>query len=35
MNVGFFLLRYDLAWPTNFYNSSHSPQSLWSLGADF
>jgi Tol biopolymer transport system component len=35
LNIGFFLLRYDLAWPTNFYSTAKSPQSLWSLGADF
>ncbi|MBD3376843.1 BamA/TamA family outer membrane protein [candidate division KSB1 bacterium] len=35
LNVGFFLLRYDLAWPTNFYSTNSSPRSLWSLGADF
>jgi len=35
MNIGFALLRYDLAWPTNFYNTSKSPRALWSLGADF
>lgn len=35
MNLGFLLLRLDLAWPTNFYRSATSPQVLWSLGADF
>jgi Tol biopolymer transport system component len=35
MNLGFFLLRWDLAWPTNFYSTAKSPMALWSLGADF
>ncbi|MBN2414052.1 PD40 domain-containing protein [candidate division KSB1 bacterium] len=34
LNVGFFLLRFDLAWPTDFYRSE-KPSVLWSLGADF
>jgi outer membrane protein assembly factor BamA len=33
--LGFFLLRMDMAWPTDFYRSADSPQYLWSLGADF
>jgi Tol biopolymer transport system component len=35
INLGFFLLRMDLAWPTDFYRSVTSPAILWSLGADF
>lgn len=35
MNLGLFLLRMDLAWPSNFYRSAPSPQVLWSMGADF
>lgn len=35
MNLGFFLLRWDLAWPTDFYRTDKSPRTLWSLGADF
>jgi len=35
MNMGFFLLRLDLAWPTDFYRTAKSPRVLWSLGADF
>ncbi len=35
INLGIFLLRMDLAWPTNFYSTAKSPQVLWSLGADF
>ena len=35
MNLGFFLLRMDLAWPTDFYRTAKSPRVLWSLGADF
>ena len=34
LNLGFLLLRFDLAWPTNFHRSASSPQVLWSLGAD-
>jgi len=34
LNIGFFLLRFDLAWPTDFYRSD-KPSVLWSLGADF
>ncbi|MBN1542790.1 PD40 domain-containing protein [candidate division KSB1 bacterium] len=33
--LGFFLLRVDMAWPTDFYITADSPQYLWSLGADF
>jgi outer membrane protein assembly factor BamA len=35
INVGFFLLRYDLAWQTDFYSSARSPIHYFSLGADF
>ncbi|MBN2356570.1 PD40 domain-containing protein [candidate division KSB1 bacterium] len=35
MNLGFLLLRLDLAWPTTLYRTAKSPQVLWSLGADF
>ncbi|RME20217.1 MAG: biopolymer transporter Tol, partial [Candidatus Zixiibacteriota bacterium] len=36
MNLfGFALLRYDLAWTTDFNTISHSPTSYFSLGADF
>jgi len=35
MNLGFLVLRMDLAWPTNFHRSASSPQVLWSLGADY
>ena len=35
VNLGIFLLRLDLAWPTDFYHTEKSPIVLWSLGADF
>ena len=35
MNLGFFLLRVDFAWKTDFYVTEKSPMVLWSLGADF
>ncbi len=35
LNLGFFLLRMDMAWPTTFYKTSSEPRILWSLGADF
>ncbi len=35
MNLGFLLLRMDLAWPTDFYHSAKVPKVLWSMGADF
>ena len=35
INLGFFLLRMDLAWKTDFYKTEKSPAVLWSLGADF
>lgn len=35
INLGIFLLRLDLAWPTNFYSTGKDLQILWSLGADF
>ncbi len=35
VNLGFFLLRYDLAWKTNFSETSDKPTSYWSLGAEF
>ncbi len=34
-NLGFLLLRYDLAWTTDFYEVSAKPQSYFSFGADF
>lgn len=33
--LGFFLLRTDFAWPTDFYRTVGQPTVLWSLGADF
>ncbi|MFQ5452932.1 MAG: BamA/TamA family outer membrane protein, partial [Candidatus Zixiibacteriota bacterium] len=35
MNLGFFLLRYDLAWTTDFYQISDRPSYYFSFGADF
>lgn len=35
INLGIFLLRYDLAWSTNFYNVGAHPTSYFSFGADF
>jgi outer membrane protein assembly factor BamA len=35
INLGFFLLRMDLAWPTDFYRTDGKPSILWSLGGDF
>lgn len=35
INLGIFLLRYDLAWSTNFYKVSDKPTSYFSFGADF
>lgn len=35
VNLGFFLLRYDLAWKTNFNRTSSKPKSYFSLGAEF
>lgn len=34
-NFGFLVLRYDLAWSTNFYTVSDKPSHYFSLGADF
>ncbi len=34
-NLGFILLRYDLAWTTDFYNVSDKPTYYFSFGADF
>jgi len=34
-NLGFILLRYDLAWTTDFYNVSDKPSYYISIGADF
>ncbi|MEA3297241.1 MAG: BamA/TamA family outer membrane protein, partial [candidate division Zixibacteria bacterium] len=34
-NLGFILLRYDLAWETDFYSVSEKPTYYFSLGADF
>lgn len=35
MNLGFFLLRLDFAWETDFMRTASSPVVLWSMGADF
>ena len=35
MNLGFFLLRYDLAWATDFNTVSDKPSYYFSFGADF
>ncbi len=35
VNLGFLLLRYDLAWSTDFYHVSSKPTSYFSFGADF
>lgn len=35
MNLGFFLLRYDLAWATDFNTISDKPSYYFSFGADF
>lgn len=35
LNLGIFLLRYDMAWQTDYYSTNSKPISLWSLGADF
>ena len=35
MNLGFFLLRYDLAWSTDFHVVSDKPSYYFSFGADF
>ena len=35
LNLGFFLLRYDLAWATDFDQVSAHPSSYFSFGADF
>ncbi len=34
-NLGFILLRYDLAWATDFYDVSAKPSYYFSIGADF
>ncbi|HWR82501.1 MAG TPA: hypothetical protein VN285_04300, partial [Candidatus Deferrimicrobium sp.] len=34
-NLGFVLLRYDLAWATDFYRVSDKPTGFFSFGADF
>jgi Tol biopolymer transport system component len=34
-NLGFFLLRYDLAWGTDFYRVNDKPNYYFSMGADF
>ncbi len=34
-NLGFIVLRYDLAWTTNFYDVSDKPTHYFSFGADF
>ncbi len=34
-NLGFILLRYDLAWGTDFYHVSDKPNYYFSMGADF
>ena len=35
LNMGWFVLQFDLAWPTDLYRSASSPHILWSLGAEF
>ena len=35
MNLGFLLLRYDLAWATDFNSVSAHPTNYFSFGADF
>ncbi len=35
MNLGFFLLRYDIAWATNLNDVSDKPSNYFSFGADF
>ncbi|MFH1686846.1 MAG: BamA/TamA family outer membrane protein [bacterium] len=34
-NLGFILLRYDMAWNTDFYNVADKPSYYFSIGADF
>jgi outer membrane protein assembly factor BamA len=34
-NLGFIVLRYDLAWATDFYTVSDKPSYYFSFGADF
>ena len=34
-NLGIFVLRYDLAWRTDFATVSHHPKYAFSLGAEF
>ena len=34
-NLGFFLLRYDMAWATDLNTISDSPTNYFSFGADF
>ena len=34
-NLGFILLRYDMAWSTDFYSVSEKPDYYFSMGADF
>ena len=35
LNMGWFVLQFDLAWPTDLYRSASSPHILWSMGAEF
>ncbi|MCK5760186.1 MAG: hypothetical protein KAH33_02760, partial [Candidatus Delongbacteria bacterium] len=35
MNVGYFILRYDVSWRTDLYNKMSKPQHLISLGTNF
>lgn len=35
VNLGFFLLRYDAAWQTDWVTSSHKPRHYFSMGAEF
>jgi len=35
VNMGFLLLRYDIAWPTDLVSTQKRPMHYWSLGADF
>lgn len=35
VNMGFLLLRYDIAWQTDFVSTKGAPIHYWSIGADF
>jgi outer membrane translocation and assembly module TamA len=34
-NLGFFLIKYDLAWSTDFHSSSSKPIKYFTMGAEF